>query len=248
MKLSHWGRCLSFVTLVLQATLPAQAQDQAQTQSLTAAQTAQIRQTLTERLPTLPRIEEIRRTPMTGLLELRTENNEIYYSDAEAKYLIQGQLLDTAQRRNLTEDRLEAINVIDFSKLPTKDAFTVVNGNGKRKLAVFVDPNCGYCKRFERDLEKVENVTIHVFLIPVLGKDSVEKSKNIWCAKDRSKTWQDWMLRNQLPASASCDTAAIDRNLDFSRKNRITGTPTSFTSNGTRITGAVPLAKLEQQL
>ena len=132
---------------------------------------------------------------MTGLYEVRTEGNEIFYTDAEANHLIQGDLIDTRQKRNLTEERLEKLSMIDFSKLPTKDAFTIVQGNGLRKMAVFVDPNCGYCKRFERDLQKVENVTIHVFLYPVLGQDSVEKSKNIWCAKDRGKTWQDWMLQ-----------------------------------------------------
>jgi thiol:disulfide interchange protein DsbC len=211
-------------------------------------QEAHIKKTLTERLTNLPRIEEVRRTPMTGLYEVRTEGNEIFYTDAEANHLIQGDLIDTRQKRNLTEERLEKLSMIDFSKLPTKDAFTIVQGNGLRKMAVFADPNCGYCKRFERDLQKVENVTIHVFLYPVLGQDSVEKSKNIWCAKDRGKTWQDWMLRGQTPAAAQCDTAAIERNLEFGRKNRITGTPTTYTSQGNRVTGAVPISQIEKQL
>ena len=94
-------------------------------------------------------------------------------------------------------------------------AFTIVRGNGKRKLAVFEDPNCGYCKRFERDLQKVDNVTIHMFLYPILSADSTEKSKHIWCAKDKAKAWQDWMVRDQLPTVASCDTAAIARNVEI---------------------------------
>jgi thiol:disulfide interchange protein DsbC len=82
-----------------------------------------------------------------------------------------------------------------------------VRGNGKRKVAVFEDPNCGYCKRFERDLQNVDNVTVYMFLYPILSPDSAEKSRNVWCAKDRAKAWQDWMVRDQVPANAaSCDT------------------------------------------
>ena len=127
-------------------------------------QEAQIKKNLAERLPSMPRIEEVKRTPMSGLFEVRTESNEIYYTDAEANYLLQGDLIDVRQKRNLTEERLDKLSAVDFAKLPFKDAFTIVQGNGQRKLAVFVDPNCGYCKRFERDLDKLENVTIHVFL------------------------------------------------------------------------------------
>lgn len=211
-------------------------------------QESQIRKNLAERLSSMPRIEEVRRTPMPGLFEVRTEGNEIYYADAEGNYLIQGELIDTRQKRNLTEERLERLNGIDFAKLPLKDAITLVQGNGQRKLAVFADPNCGYCKRFERDLQKLENVTLHVFIYPVLGPDSLDKSRHIWCAKDRAKAWQDWMLRGQVPSPAQCDSAAIDRNIEFGRKHRITGTPTSFSAQGNRIQGAVSLAQLEKQL
>ena len=213
-------------------------------------QEAQIRKNLSERLPSLPRIEEVRRTPMNGLFELRTEGNEIYYTDADGQFLIQGELIDARQKRNLTEERLEKLNAIDFSKLPVKDAFTLVRGNGQRKIAVFADPNCGYCKRFERDLEKLDNITIHVFVYPVLGPDSVQKSRHIWCAKDRAQAWQDWMLnaKTPAPAPANCDASAIDRNVEFGRKHRITGTPTTFTANGVRIPGAIPLAQLEKLL
>ncbi len=211
-------------------------------------QEMQIKKNLSERLSSLPRIEEVKRTPMSGLYEVRTESNEIYYSDAEGNFLLQGELIDVRQKRNLTEERLDKLSAIEFSKLPFKDAFTIVQGSGQRKLAVFVDPNCGYCKRFERDLEKLENVTIHVFLYPILGADSVDKARQIWCAKDRSKSWREWMLNAQKPSEAKCDTAAVDRNVEFGRKNRITGTPTSFAVNGTRIPGAVPLSQLQSLL
>jgi thiol:disulfide interchange protein DsbC len=129
-----------------------------------------------------------------------------------------------------------------------KDAFTVVRGNGKRKMAVFEDPNCGYCKRFERDLQKVSDVTVYMFLYPILSPDSTEKSKSIWCAKDKGKAWQDMMVRDQSIAKGSCDTAAIDRNLAFGKKHKITGTPTIFFADGSRVPGAIAAAQVEKQL
>ena len=212
------------------------------------AQEALIRKNLAERLPALAKIDEVSKTPMNGLYELRVNESDIFYTDAEGNFLIQGNLIDTRAKRNLTEERTEKLSAIDFEALPLKDAFTQVRGNGKRKLAVFEDPNCGYCKRFERDLQKVNDVTIHTFLIPILSADSVEKSKNIWCAKDKGKAWLDWMVRDQPAAKASCDTAALDRNLAFSRKYKITGTPTLFFVNGARVPGAIGVEQIEKTL
>ena len=211
------------------------------------AQEAVIRKNLAERLPALSKIDEVSKTPMNGLYEIRVDS-DIFYTDAEGNFLIQGNLIDTKGKRNLTEERVTKLSAIDFDELPLKDAFTQVRGNGKRKLAVFEDPNCGYCKRFERDLQKVNDVTIHTFLIPILSADSVEKSKNIWCAKDKNKAWLDWMVRDQPAAKASCDTAALERNLAFSKKYKITGTPTVFFANGTRVPGAISAPEIEKQL
>jgi thiol:disulfide interchange protein DsbC len=212
------------------------------------AQEAAIRKNLTERLPNLPKIDEISKTPMPGLYEVRVNGADILYTDAEGNYLIQGALIDTRAKVNLTEERVDKLTAIPFKELPFKDAFTIVKGNGKRKLAVFEDPNCGYCKRFERDLSKIDNVTVHVFLYPILSKDSTDKSKAIWCAKDKAKAFTDWMVKDMTPPSASCDTAAIDRNVEFGKKNRITGTPTLFFVDGTRIPGAIPSDRIEKQL
>lgn len=216
------------------------------------ANEAVIRKNLSERLPNLPRIEDVRATPMRGLFEIRINGTDLLYTDAEGNYLIQGALIDTKARVNLTEERLEKLTAIAFDDLPLKDAFTVVRGNGQRKLAVFADPNCGFCKRFERDLAKLDNVTIHTFLYPVLGKDSEQKSRAIWCARDRAKTWDDWMLRGVTPpepkADAKCDAAALGRNIAFGQKYRITGTPTTILANGTRVPGAVGLDRLEPLL
>ena len=211
------------------------------------AQEAVIRKNLAERLPALSKIDEVSKTPMNGLYEIRVDS-DIFYTDAEGNFLIQGNLIDTKGKRNLTEERITKLSAIDFDALPLKDAFTQVRGNGKRKLAVFEDPNCAYCKRFERDLQKVNDVTIHTFLIPILSADSAEKSKNIWCAKDKNKAWLDWMVRDQNPAKASCDTTALERNLAFSKKYKITGTPTVFFANGTRVPGAISAPEIEKQL
>lgn len=212
------------------------------------AQEALIRKNLADRLPALSKIDEISKTPMNGLYEVRVNESDIFYTDAEGNFLLQGNLIDTRAKRNLTEERVEKLSAIDFEALPLKDAFTQVHGNGKRKLAVFEDPNCGYCKRFERDLQKVSDVTIHTFLIPILSPDSVEKAKNIWCAKDKGKVWLDWMIREQPAAKASCDTTALDRNLAFSKKYRITGTPTAFFVDGSRVPGAINAQQIEKML
>ncbi len=212
------------------------------------AQEAVIRKNLAERLPQLPAINEVNKTPIPGIYELRVNDNEIYYTDAKGDYLIQGHLIDVRQKRNLTEERVDKLMALDFNALPLKDAFTVVRGNGSRKLAIFSDPNCGYCKRIERDLAKLDNVTIHVFLYPVLGPGSTEKSKLVWCAKERSQAWLDLMLKDQVPSTSACDTTAVSRNLAFGQKHKIQGTPTLFFADGSRVPGAIDLAQLEKQL
>ncbi len=211
------------------------------------AQDGAIRKTLAERIPQLAQIDEVRPTPMKGLYEIRI-GTDVYYTDAQGNYLIQGELIDTKARRNLTEDRLNKLTAIDFKALPLKDAFTIVHGKGERQLVVFEDPNCGYCKRFEKDMQRVDNVTLHVFLYPILSPDSAEKSRNIWCAKDRAAAWQDHMLRDVTPAAASCDVAALERNLALGRKHKITGTPTLIFTDGTRVPGAIAAQEVEKRL
>ena len=212
------------------------------------AQEAVIRKNLTSRMPEIQKIDEISKTDMPGIYEVRIEHN-LFYTDASGSYVIQGDLIDVNQRRNLTAERVEKLTAIAFDSLPLKDAFTIVRGNGKRKLAVFEDPNCGYCKRFERDLQGVDNVTVHMFLYPILSPDSVDKSRAVWCAKDRAGAWIDLMVRDkQAPAAnAKCDVDAITRNLELGRKLRITGTPTVVFADGSRVPGAINAAQIEQR-
>ncbi len=212
------------------------------------AQEAAIRKNIAERLPSLPAIDEVVKSPIPGLFELRVGGTEIFYTDAEGNYLIQGNLIDTKAKRNLTEERVAKLTEIDFATLPLKDAFTIVRGNGKRKVAVFEDPNCGYCKRFEKDLQSVNNVTVYMFLYPILGPGSTERSKNVWCAKDRAKAWTDWMTKDADVPAGTCDTAALTRNVEFGKKHKITGTPTLIFADGNRVPGAIGAAQVEKFL
>ena len=216
-------------------------------QAFAASPEDTIRQTLNERIPQLTKIDEVRTTPMQGLYEVRV-GTDVFYTDAQGNYLIQGELIDTQARRNLTEDRIKALTAVKFSDLPLNDAIKVVQGKGERHIAVFADPNCGYCKRFERDMQSVDNVTMHVFLIPILSPDSVEKSRNIWCAKDQAKAWQDYMLKGEKSTSATCDTKALERNLAFAHKYKITGTPTIVFTDNTRVPGAISAKDVENRL
>lgn len=214
------------------------------------AQEAQIRKNLAERLPNLPKIDEVTRTTVPGLWEVRI-GTDVMYTDDKGDHLIQGQIVDTRTKTNLTEARLNKLTAIDFASLPLKDAVVIKQGNGSRKLAVFVDPNCGYCKRFEKDLATIKDVTVYTFLYPILGPDSDVKSKAIWCAKDQGKTWREWMLNGVTPPRSmggDCDTGALERNVAFGKKHRVQGTPALVFEDGTRVPGAVSAAEVEKQL
>ena len=215
------------------------------------AQEAAIRKNLAERLPQLPKIDDITKTAIPGIFEVRFGGTQILYSDATGDHIFaNGSLIDTKSRTDLTEARIDKLTAIDFDKLPIKDSLVITQGTGARKMAVFVDPNCGYCKRFERDLTTIKDVTIYTFLMPILGPDSTAKSRDIWCAKDASKAWRAFMVDGVQPpkASASCDATVLERNLELSKKYRITGTPALVFEDGTRKPGALPAAQVEQQL
>ncbi|MFN3304342.1 MAG: DsbC family protein, partial [Roseateles sp.] len=165
-------------------------------------------------------------------------------------FLIEGEIYDLKAKKNLTEERIAQINRVDFASLPFKDALVWKSGNGKRRIAVFADPNCGYCKRFEKSLQELRDVTVYTFLIPILGGDSPEKSRAIWCAKDSTAAWQAWMLKNEPPpkAAASCDSAAVERNLALSRRIHVNGTPAILLEDGNRIPGAIGAVELDRRL
>jgi len=212
------------------------------------AQEATIRKNLAERLPDMPAIEEVSKTPFPGLWEVRVSGNRLFYTDDSGSFVMLGQVIDTKSRTNVTEERLEKLNAVAFKDLPFKDSFKLVKGKGTRQVAVFEDPNCGYCKKLHQELTKIDDVTVHVFLIPVLGPDSLEKSRRIWCAKDRAKTYSAWMLNQQPPEAAQCDTAAIERNGRLAARHGINGTPTLIFTNDQRVPGYVPADRMETLL
>lgn len=214
-----------------------------------AAQEDVIRKNLAERLPQMPKIDEVSKTTIPGLYEVRM-GTEVIYSDESGNHVIQGSIFDTRSKTNLTDARIQKLTAIDFAALPLKDAMVQKQGNGSRKLAVFADPNCGYCKRFERDLATVKDVTIYTFLYPILGADSDAKAKAIWCAKDAQKTWRAWMLEGAtIPKQMGpCDAAAITRNVAFGQKHKLNGTPALVFQDGRRLPGAIPAAEIEKQL
>jgi thiol:disulfide interchange protein DsbC len=232
------------------ATLAATAASLLLAAAPATANEAAIRKALGERYPQL-KIDEVRRSPVAGIWEVRYDGVDILYSDATGDHIfVSGALVETRTRTDLTEQRIEKLLAVAWDRLPLKDGITIRQGTGARKLAVFVDPNCGYCRRFERDLATVKDVTVHVFLIPILGPDSVAKSRDIWCARDPAVAWRRYMLEGVQPskAAASCNVDAIDRNLAFSRTHRINGTPAVFFEDGSRRPGAIPAEQIEASL
>lgn len=192
------------------------------------------------------KVEAVAKTPYLGLYEVRLDG-EILYTDEKINYIFSGNIIDAKSMQNITEKRLRDLTAIKWENLPLDAAVKTVRGNGKRTLAVFSDPNCPYCKRFEKDLAKVDDVTIYTFLYPILSQDSHEKSKAVWCSADKSKAWSELMLNGTAPAAARCDTP-IDKNVELGRKYRVTGTPTLIFANGERVPGAIPAEQIEKLL
>jgi len=213
------------------------------------ADEAAIRKNLAERLPNLPKIDEVSKTPIPGLFEVRL-GAELIYSDETGSHIIQGAIIDTKTKTDLTEVRINKLTAIDFASLPLKNAVVIKQGTGARRLVVFADPNCGYCKRLERDLLALKDVTIYNFIYPILGPDSIAKSKDIWCTKDPAKAWRDWMVDGKMASKAptGCDTAALDANTELGRKYRVQGTPAVVFEDGTRAPGAIPGAQIEARM
>jgi len=195
------------------------------------------------------KVESVAKSGYLGLYEVYADGNIFYTDEKMSAIMVGAQLIDAKTMKNVTDERMKKLTAIKFSDLPLDRAIKQVRGDGKRVLATFEDPNCGYCKRLAKDVAKLENVTVYTFLYPILSEDSVRKSKQIWCAADRAKAWNDWMIDGRAPvAKEDCDTAAIGKNQEFGRKLNITGTPTMFFIDGERVPGAMPLARIEQKL
>ena len=231
------------VVLVLLAPLLALAQAADPAGKLTAETI--IKRTLESRLGGV-KIEAVAKTPYLGLYEVRLDG-EILYTDEKINYIFSGNIIDAKNMQNITEKRLRDLTAIKWENLPLDAAVKTVRGNGKRSLAVFSDPNCPYCKRFEKDLAKVDDLTIYTFLYPILSQDSHDKSRAVWCSADRSKAWSDLMLNGAVPTATRCDTP-IEKTLALGRKYRVTGTPTLVFANGERVPGAISAEQVEKLL
>ncbi|MBL8392435.1 MAG: DsbC family protein [Candidatus Accumulibacter sp.] len=193
-------------------------------------------------------LTSLTKTPYLGLYEAYADG-QIFYTDDKVSVIIAGALIDGKSMKNITDERLQKLTAIKFSELPLTLAVKQVRGDGKRVFATFEDPNCGYCKKLAKDLAKLDNVTIYTFLYPILSPDSLDKSNRIWCAADRAKAWNDWMVDGKAPGGkGDCDTTAVKKTIEIGRKLAINGTPTIFFADGERIPGAVPLARIEEKL
>ncbi|SDV50429.1 DsbC family protein [Chitinasiproducens palmae] len=211
------------------------------------ATTDALKAALQKRLGPEATIRGVERSAMPGVYEVNV-GSQLIYSDAKGEHVLIGNMIDTASGENLTQTRFSQVNRIDVSKLPLNDAIKTVKGNGRRKLYVFSDPRCPYCHRLEETLKDMKDLTIYTFLYPVLGPESVDKAKSIWCAKDRTQAWRDWMLDKKDPGNATCDTTALTRNRALGESYGVTGTPTVVLADGSRLPGAVPAAELEKAL
>ncbi len=208
---------------------------------------ANLKKTLEPRLRAGVKIDSVKETPY-GMYEVRV-GSEIVYTDKTGTYLFLGNVIDTRTNRNLTADRVDEINKIKWSDLPLENAVKLVKGDGKRVMAIFEDPNCGYCKQFRKtSLKDIDNVTVYTFMYNILAEDSSVKSKNIWCAPDRNKAWDEWMVEGKPapPAPVSCATPN-DKVLALGQKLHVNGTPAIFFADGSRLAGAVDTKALESK-
>ena len=211
-----------------------------------AQQEQQVKAEIQKKLGSNAKVKSVSPAPVSGLYEVLV-GNDIFYTDATGKYLIQGEIIELATGKNITEQRQADLNRIKWSELTPANAIKNVRGNGSRQLAVFSDPNCGYCKRLEKSLQQLDNVTIYTYLIPILSSDSAVKSKQIWCSSDPYKSYIDWMVNGIPPSGKGECNAPLDKNLAFAKAYGITGTPTLFFTDGSRFPGAVQITDIEKK-
>lgn len=190
-------------------------------------------------------VTAVRPTPY-GLYEVQL-GPDLVYTDEKVTFVFDGTLIDAKTRQDFTRERLDAISRVPFEQLPFELAMKQVKGDGSRKLAIFEDPNCGYCKVLRKSLGDIDNLTVYTFPFPILSPDSTQKVKNVWCSKDRAATWDAWMLKGQVPPKADCDVP-IEQMLELGKKLMVRGTPALFFADGSRVGGAIPKEEIEKRL
>lgn len=212
-----------------------------------AGTTGDVEKRLKEQYPAT-KITAVRESPVRGIHEVIMGRN-VAYTDESGRYMIFGHLYDMKEQKDLTAGLLDALNRVDVSLLPQADAIRTVRGKGERKLFVFSDPDCPYCKRLEAELAKMDNVTIYTLLYPLEGlhPDARRKAEAIWCAKDRAKAWEEFMANGKLPDASGCETP-IDRNLRLGNTLGVNGTPTIVFADGAVAPGMLPAIEIERRL
>jgi thiol:disulfide interchange protein DsbC len=217
--------------------------------TLACADEAGIRKAVQAKFPKA-NVQTVTKLPFLGLYEV-VISNEIMYADENFDYIIyEGNIIETKTDRNLTEERKRKLAMIPFDELPLNLALKKVKGKGERRIAVFSDPDCPFCKRIEGDLAKLDNVTIYMFLYPIdsLHPQATAMAKRIWCSPDKIKAWDDYMLKNVAPTAApTCDNP-VDKLVEFGAKRGINATPTLVFANGDRIPGAISAAQIEKMM
>ena len=191
-------------------------------------------------------IKSVKKTNVAELYEVVLSNNDILYTDANARYSLIGHLIDNSNMNDITQARLDTLSTVDFKSLPLSQSFKLVKGEGKRSIVLFEDPNCGYCKVFRHTLESMDNISVHTFALDILGDDSTARAKVLLCAADPAHAWDEWMLHNKMPNnSGECDTSVLQKNKALAESLNISGTPTIIFENGQRIPGAASKETVE---
>ena len=236
-----------FFALSIGLAVPAYAQDAAKSDAA-AGELASVKKLLEARFPGAP-ITHVSKSPYFGLYEAQLDDRMLY-TDAKVNYVIVGSVYDTTTRTNLTEQRLRELNRVAWDSLPFDLAIKKVKGDGTRKLAVFADADCPYCKRLEADIKGLDNVTIYTFLFPIdsLHPEAAKKSARIWCAPDRVKAWDEWFESGKLPDNKGDCPTPIVQTARLGEKYRVNATPTLVFADGTMIPGAMPLAQIESEM
>ncbi len=216
------------------------------------ANEAVIRQVIKTKFPNV-RVDGVQPAPMPGLFEVRFQNQDgpqILYTDAQANFFVDGSLIEAKSGRNLTEERLQKLSAIEFSSLPLDLALKVQRGNGRRVLAMFTDPYCPYCRRLEQSLLQIDDITVYVFMFPVIRPEFADHSRAVWCAPDRVKAWLELAAADapRVPAGGANCANPVDKVLEFGRSLRVNGTPTLFFANGERAGGGMQLGQLRAKL
>jgi thiol:disulfide interchange protein DsbC len=227
--------------------LAAQAQDSPKADAM-SRDAAAVKKLLEAKFPGAP-VSNVSKSPYFGLYEAQLDDSMIY-TDAKVTYVFVGSVYDTVARTNLTEQRLRQLNRVAIDTLPLELAIKKVKGDGSRKLYVFADADCPFCKRLETEMKGLDNVTIYTFLYPIdsLHPDSARKSAQIWCSPDRTKAWDDWFNTGKLPDNKGDCPTPIVQTAALGQKYRVNATPTLVFADGSVIPGALPLAQLESEL